>query len=207
MIIRLYYSMTCDECKNILRVISNEGIDRLFTFIRLDNISSKELQSIASSIGIKSVPTIVINVENHSPGIYEGPSMCDQWLTSFTLNRRNNIAQEVDNQRKLIQKAQTIARAQGGLTEGFAEAELEGISDNYSYNATDLCQPKSFVMIGDEDKHFIMTPQISEGKVDTDTMRRQLAEIESARTTDTLQMQKIMEQNQIRAIFERKNGL
>jgi hypothetical protein len=199
--------MNCTECKNILHVISNEGIDRLFTFIRLDNISSKELQTIASSIGIKSVPTIVINVENHPPGIYEGPSMCAKWLTSFTLNRRNNIAQEVDNQRKLIQKAQAIARAQGGLTEGFAEAEMEGISDNYSYNATELCQPKNFVMIGEEDKHFIMTPQISEGKVDTDSMRRQLAEIESARTSDTLQMQKIMEQNQIRAIFERKNGL
>ncbi len=175
----------------------------MFIPVCLDTFNSKQIATMMSTV--QAIPAIVVSAENQPSAVFEGPQRCSQWLTNFTLNRRRNMAQEVEKQRKLIQKAQAISRGQDGGTDGFAEAEMDGISDNYSYNATDLCQPKNFVMVGEEDKYTIMTPQIVEGKVDIDTMKRQLAELESARGADTNQFMQMMEQNQIRAVVNYNN--
>lgn len=203
MFIRVFYSMKCKECINLWQVIYNEGIARMFIPVCLDNFTSKQIATMMSTV--QAIPAIVVSAENQPSAIFEGPQRCSQWLTNFTLNRRRNMAQEVEKQRRLIQKAQAVARNQEGGTDGFAEAEMDGISDNYSYNATDLCQPKNFVMVGDEDKYTIMTPQIVEGKVDIETMKRQLAELETARGSDTNQFMQMMEQNQIRAVINFNN--
>jgi hypothetical protein len=60
-------------------------------------------------------------------------------------------------------------------------------------------------MVGDEDKYTIMTPQITEGKIDIDTMKRQLADLETSRGSDTTQFMHMMEQNQIRAVVNYNN--
>jgi len=182
----------------------NEGIQRMFIPVCLDNSTSEEVYKIMTSLKIETLPTIVISAENQQPMIFEGPVQCSQWLTNFTLNRRKNIVQDVEKQRRLIQRAQIIARNQDG-TDGFAEAEMDGISDAYSYNATEIGQPKNFVMVGDEDKYNIMTPQLVEGKIDMKTMKRQMAELESARDTDKRQLMQIMEQNQINAVMNANN--
>ena len=203
MFIRVFYSMKCKECINLWQVINNEGISRMFIPVCLDNFSSKQISSVMTSI--RAIPAIVISSENQKTAIFEGPQSCSQWLTSFTLNRRRNMAQEVEQQRKLIQKAQCIARAQEGGAQEFTEAEMDGISDNYSYNHTNLCQPKNFVMVGSEDQNTIMTPQIVEGKIDINTMKKQLIDLESSRNTDNQQFMKAMEQNQIKTILNYKN--
>lgn len=202
MFIRVFYSAKCRECINLWQVIYNEGIARMFIPVCLDNFNSKQIASMMSTV--KAIPAIVVSAENQPSAVFEGPQRCSQWLTNFTLNRRRNMAQQVEQQRRLIQKAQTIAKHQDG-TDGFTEAEMLGISDSYSYNATDLCQPKSFVMVGDEDKYAIMTPQIVEGKVDIETMKRQLAELDASRNADTQQFMKTMEMNQINAVINYNN--
>ena len=203
MFIRIFYSTKCKECINLWQVIYNEGIARMFIPVCLDNFNSKQIATMMSSV--QAIPAIVVSAENQPSAIFEGPQRCSQWLTNFTLNRRRNMAQEVNHQRKLIQKAQTVARGEDGGTDGFVDAEMDGISDTYSYNATDLCQPKNFVMVGDEDKYTIMTPQITEGKIDIDTMKRQLADLETSRGSDTTQFMHMMEQNQIRAVVNYNN--
>lgn len=204
MIIRIYYLSSCNECKNLLQVIFNEGIQRMFVPVCLDNSSSEDLYKIMTSLKIDTLPTIVISSENQQPMIFEGPQQCSQWLTNFTLNRRKNIVQVVDNQRRLIQKAQMIARNQDG-TDGFIEAEMDGISDTYSYNLTEIGQPKNYVMVGDEDKYNIVTPQLKEGKIDDITLRKQMAELENNRNNDKRQLMQIMEQNQIKAVMNIDN--
>ena len=203
MFIRIFYSTKCKECINLWQVINNEGIGRLFIPVCLDNFNSKQIASIMTSI--RAIPTIVVSVENQKTSIFEGPQSCSQWLTQFTLNRRKNIAQQVEQQRKLIQKAQYIAKTQEEGAAEFNEAEMDGISDNYSYNHTDLCQPKSFVMIDTEDQNSIMTPQIKEGKMDMHSMKKQLLDLESSRSSDNQQFMKNMEQNQIKAVINYNN--
>lgn len=204
MFIRVFYSNKCKECMNLWQVIWNEGINRMFIPVCLDNFSPKELAQMKSSI--REIPAIVISMENQPSAIYQGPVECSRWLTSFTLNRRKNLAQQVDQQRRLIQKAQAVAKAQeGGIVE-YTEAEMEGISDTYSYNDTELSNAKNYVMVGDEDKCVILTPQVSENKVNVVDMRRELAELENQRNTDKQEFMQLMEQNQIRAVINNGNN-
>lgn len=202
MFIRVFYSTKCQECMNLWQVIYNENIVKMFIPVCLDNYSSKQI----ASLSIKEIPAIVIASENQAVTVFEGPQKCSQWLTMFTLNRRKNIVQQVEQQRRLIQKAQSVARNQDGGTLEYIESEMDGISDGYAYNHTDLCQPKSFVMVGNEDKYNIITPMIKEGKVDMDSMKRNLADLEASRSADTQHFMKIMEQNQIKAVLDYNNN-
>ena len=201
MFIRLYYSNKCKECMNLWTVICNENIMKMFIPICVDNFTSKQI----STLSIKQVPAIVISAENQRPSICEGPVQCSQWLTNFTINKRRNLAQQVEHDRRLIQKAHSTARVQDGGPLEFCEAEMDGISDGYAYNGTDLCQPKSFVRIGDEETNFIRTPKMVENKIDLETMKRQLHELESSRNMDNQQFMRVMEQNQIRSVIN-SNG-
>jgi hypothetical protein len=197
MIIRLFYSNKCQECMNLCQVIFNEGIVRMFIPVCLDNFNSKQI----ASLSIKQIPAIVVSAENQQTAVFEGPQQCSAWLTSFTLNRRRNIAQRVEEQRRLIQKNHAIARAQEGGPSEYTEAEMDGVSDSYSYNGTELCQPKNYVMVGTEESCAIPTPQVNhEGKIDMEDMRRRLADLESARKADNQQYMSLMEQNQIKAV-------
>jgi thioredoxin-like negative regulator of GroEL len=187
---------------NLWQVIYNEGIMKVFIPVLLDNFSSKDI----ASLSIREVPAIVISAENQPAAIFEGPQKCSQWLNNFTFNRRKNLAQQVDQQRKLIQKAQAEMRIQEDGAIEYAEAEMDGISDNYAYNHTDLCHPKNFVAIGDEDKYSIMTPQLIEGKVDEGAMKKYLAELESSRMAENTQFMKHMEQSQIKSVINNRNN-
>ena len=202
MFIRLFYSKKCNECMNLWQVIQNENIIKMFIPVCVDDFTSQQL----STLSMKEVPSIVVSAENQKPAIFEGPVKCSQWLTNFTINRRRNLAQQVDQQRKLIQKTHANIRVQEGGPVEYTEAEMDGISDTYSYNNVDIGQAKNFVMVGDEANHFIRTPQMVENKIDTELMRRQMNELDTARTADNQQLMKIMEQNQIRSIINYNNN-
>lgn len=200
MFFRLFYSND-NESTNLRRVICNENIANIFIHICVDNLSIEEMLKLEISV----VPSIVISHENQPSEIYEGPVLCSKWLTAFTMNRRKNLAARVDQQRRIIQKAQSDARRQEDGALDYAEAEMEGVSDMYSYTGTDLCQSKNFVMVGDENKYNILTPQIIEGKVDINTMKRQMDLIQDTRSKDTQQFLKTMERDQIKAIVNHNN--
>jgi hypothetical protein len=194
--------MKCQECINLWQVIFNENIVKMFIPVCLDNYSSKQI----SQLSIKEIPAIVISAENQSSMIFEGPQKCSQWLTSFTINRRKNLAIQVENQRRLIQKAQAISRAQDGGPIEYTDTEMDGITDNYAYTATDLCQPKSYMMIGEEHKYNIITPMLTEGKIDIDYMKQQLTDLENQRNSEKQQLMNVMEQSQIKAVLNYNNN-
>jgi hypothetical protein len=198
--IRLFYSTKCHECMNLWQVIYNEGIQRMFIPVCLDNFSSKDI----SRLSLREIPAIVISTPNTPPSVYQGPQQCSQWLTNFTINRRKNLIAQVEAKRRLIQKTHAIERAQGDSVIEFTDTEMEGVSDNYSYNHTDLCQPKNYVMIGQE-SNAIITPNIQQSKIDVNTLKNQLSMLESSRTDDNQNIMKIMEQNQIKAILNYNN--
>lgn len=201
MFFRLFYSKTCNECMNLWQVICNENITNIFILVCVDDFTIKDLANLEVSV----VPSIVISAENQPSETHEGPVACSRWLTGFTMNRRKNLAARVDQQRRVIQKAQADVRRQEDGALDYAEAEMEGVSDMYSYTGTDLCQSKNFVMVGDEHKYNILTPQIHEGKIDLNAMKRQMELVEDARSKDTQQYMKTMESEQIKAIVNHNN--
>jgi hypothetical protein len=203
MFFRLFYSRACEESTNLLQVIYNENIINIFILICVEDLSIKDM----SNLNIDVVPSIVISADNVPSEIHQGPVACSRWLTGFTMNRRKNLAARVDQQRRIIQKAQSDARKQEDGALDYSEAEMEGVSDMYSYTGTDLCQSKNFVMVGDENKYNILTPQIVEGKVDLNTMKRQMQQIDDMRSKDTQEFMKTMEREQIRTIINHDNAL
>lgn len=197
MFIRLFYSTECKECMNLWSVIYNENISNMFIPVCLDNFSSKKI----SQLKIKEIPAIVVSCENKPSTIFEGPQQCSQWLTTLMYNRRKNICEQVEQQRKLIQKAQAETRMQDGGTMEYIAEEMDGITDNYSYNMTELCQPKNFIPYGEEEKYNIVTPQTSCDKIDMITMKKQLATLEATRKSDDTKFADNMEKQQIQKIF------
>lgn len=205
MFIRLFYSTKCNECMNLLQVIINEGINDIIIKVCLDKLSSKELQQLGSSI--REVPTIAVSM-GEKIDVFEGPMRCSQWLTNFTLNRRKNLAQQIEHNRRLIQKEHAVQRMREGGPLEYCENEMDGVSDNYAYTATDLFQPKSFVMVGNEDSSRIITfTNVNNEKLDDSAMRRYIAEQESARDRDNQEMKRIMEQKQIQAVINNSYNL
>lgn len=201
MFIRLFYSNRCNECMNLWQVINNEGIVKMFIPVCVDNFTSEQFQNIS----IKKVPAIVVSAENQRPAIFEGPVKCSQWLNNFTINRRQNLIRQVDQQRRLIQKAHVSARTQDNGPLEYSEAEMGGVGDEYAYTGTDLSQPKNFIPVGQEENYFISTPLMNENKIDMNTLKRNLADLENSRSNENQQFMQMMEQNQIRAVINYNN--
>lgn len=198
--IRVFYSVECNECMNLWQVIYNEGIGRMFIPVCLDKYTSKQIQNLG--LGIKVLPSIVVSTQNHPPLIYEGPQKCSQWLTNFTLNRRKSIAQQIEQHRKLIQKEHARVRTLEGGPIEYSEAEMEGMSDDYAYNDTDLCQPKNFVMVGNEESSRIVTvTNTKDCKFDMAATKAYVAELEKTRSMDTTHLKEDMEKRQINAVI------
>jgi hypothetical protein len=196
MIIRLFYTNRCNECKNIIQVINNEGILNMFTMVCLDEMTANQI----ANIKIKKLPSIVISYPNGKPNIYEGPNECSVWLNNFTLNRRKNLANQIQQNMKLIQKANMEYRQKDNILE-YIGSEMEGTSDDYACIIIDsnIPQPKNCVMIGNESNH-IVTPQVNEEKITPINMKRKLIDVEANRKNDNEEFMKEMELNQIRAV-------
>lgn len=201
MFIRLFYSVKCEESMNLWQVIYNEGIGRMFIPVCLDQYSSKQLQNI--NVGIEKIPSIVISTQNHQPVIYEGPQNCSKWLTGFTINRRRCLAQQIDAQRRLIQKEHAkIRNIEGGPIE-YSEAEMDGVSDVYAYTDTDLCQPKNYVMVGSEESHIVTPINQRDCKIDDKTLHNYINELKKSRELDSTQIASDMEKRQIADVINR----
>ena len=183
---------------SLCQVIHNEKISDMITFICIDNYTSKQLETLIFS----QVPVIVITQNEESkPIIYEGSLKCSEWLTGFTYNRRKNIAKEVNERRKLIQKSQIEDREKNGGALEYNETEMNGISDEYSYCNTDLSQPKNFVNVGNESSTKIFSVDKKEEKINSLTMKKSLKETEINRENDKKEFMKLMEQKQIKAVL------
>uniref|UniRef100_A0A6C0DZ06 Thioredoxin-like fold domain-containing protein n=1 Tax=viral metagenome TaxID=1070528 RepID=A0A6C0DZ06_9ZZZZ len=201
MFIRVFYSVKCSECMNLLQVITNENIIKMFIPVCLDNFTSSQI----STLSIKEIPAIVISNNNTPPIIYEGPQQCSTWLNSFIVNRRKNLIQQTEANRKNIQQAQNELRKNEEGAIEYNENEMEGISDSYSYNNVDLAQPKNFVMVGNEDKQHIVTVNENESKFSKNELRAKMSDLNIQRNIDTKEYSQFMEQSQIQKIVNNLN--
>ena len=204
MIIQLFYSAQCKACNELWTVILNEGMQRMFTPVCLDNMNPKTI----AELKLERIPAIVISSEDKlQPVIYEGSKSCSEWLNTVIQNRRNTLKQQIENQRKLIQQKQVAARIkeQGALE--YISEEMDGVTDTYSYVATDLYQPKNFVPVGQEQNFNVITPQDKERKFTHEDLSIQMKNIIGTRSKDTNEYQKIMEQQQIQSVLNNQiNG-
>jgi len=194
---RLFYANSDKESMNIYNIIMQNGMTRLFQMTDVTQLSMDQL----SNLQMKTVPTIVISSPNNRPEVYDGPKNCSVFLNTLIINRRASQIQETEARMKIIQKAQRDARLVSDGPSEYSEAEMSGVSDNYSYMQTDMAQAKSFVLVGQEDSTAVITPQLKESKINKNQMSADLSALQKQREVDTKNFSNIMEQRQIDAIY------
>ncbi len=197
MIIQLFYSTKCKACNELMMVIVNEGMQRMFMPVCLDEMSPKNI----AELKLERIPAIVIITDNQTPMIFEGSKNCGEWLNNIIRNRRVNMKQYVNNQRKLVQQSQTVACTKEQETLEYINEEMDGVSDAYAYVATDIFQPKNFVPVGQEHHFSVVTPQDKEDKLSNIDTTNKLKEVVRTRDFDTCELQKQMEKQQIQTII------
>jgi hypothetical protein len=194
---RLFYANSDKESMNIYNIIMQNGMTRLFQMTDVTELTLEQLQS----LHMKAVPTIVISSPTSRPEVYDGPKHCSLFLNNLIMNRRTLQNQETETRMKMIQKAQRDARLKTEGPSEYSEAEMAGMSDTYAYMQTDMAQPKSCVLVGQEDATAVITPQLNESKIGKRQMSADLATLEREREQNLNNYKTDMEQRQIDAIF------
>lgn len=204
MFLTFYFTNRCPDSVEFLSILHREGISNMFHKICVDGYSSKEL----FSLNLKILPALIVAAGNNSrPDVLQGPKPCFNWLNNMIQNRRANMAQIVNQQRKIIQEQHLAQKkAQGDYANGFNTDEMEGISDGYAYTNADIHQSKNFVPCGQEHLYNIMTPHFDDGKISESQLRQQMEQLERQRSGDNEQLKQIMEKNQIEAIIKGQCG-
>lgn len=195
---RLFYASNDKESMNIYNIIIQNGLNRLFQDIDVTQLSLQELQNLKMT----TVPTIVVSSAQTRPDVYDGPKNCSLFLNNLIVNRRTSQIQETESRMKIIQKAQKDARLKSEGPAEYCEAEMAGTSDGYAYMQTDMAQAKAFVLVGQEDATFVITPQVNESKIGKRQMSSDLSSLEKQRDQDLGTYKSAMEQRQIDAIFD-----
>jgi hypothetical protein len=193
----LFYAGGDPESMNIYNIILQNEMGRLFEATDVTKMSVSELER----LHMKNLPTIVISSANTRPDVRDGPSACAQFLNTMIVNRRATQIQEAESRMKMIQRAQKESRLKTEGPSEYSEAEMAGTSDNYSYMQSDVFQPKSFVLVGQEDSVNVITPQLNESKIGNKQMTSDLSALERQRKQDLNSYKSDMEQRQIDAIF------
>lgn len=178
---RLFYTAEDKEAMNIYNIIVQQGMMGLFRFTDVVNdLTVEQLEKLQMT----SVPTIVVSSINTKPMVYDGPAACAHFLNELIINRRSTQMKDVESRMKVIQKAQRDARLKTDGPSEYSEAEMSGKSDNYAYMQTDMAQPKSFVLIGQEDSNSVITPQVNESKINKQQMASDLSNLKRQREQD-----------------------
>ena len=193
----LFYAAGDPESMNIYNIILQNELGRLFEATDVTKMSVSELERLQ----MKNLPTIVVSSANSRPDVRDGPRECAQFLNTMIVNRRATQIQEAETRMKMIQRAQKESRLKTEGPSEYSEAEMAGTSDNYSYMQSDVFQPKSFVLVGQEDSVNVVTPQLNESKISKKQMTSDLTSLERQRKQDLNSYKTNMEQKQIDAIF------
>lgn len=198
---RLFFAEADQESMNIYNIIIQNGLGRLFQETDVTKLALQELQSLQ----MRGIPTIVISSPNTKPEVHDGPQACAQFINTLIINRRSSQITETESRMKMIQKAQRDSRLKTEGPSEYSEAEMAGTSDNYSYMQSDIFQPKSFVLVGQEDAINVVTPQVTESKIGKKQMASNLSSLQRQRDQDLNTYKSGMEQRQIDAVFGNSN--
>ena len=147
----LYYSTSCTYCRDLITLMTNNGIAELFRFESIDKLSVDDI----ARLQLQQVPALII-VSQHNPQIYEGTGAFE-WVKKYIINRRKNAEHDAENGRKMIQSDNMRAALQENLF-GFNLEEKIGISNTYAIWHDNLADdkniplPQSFASYDPNDK-------------------------------------------------------
>lgn len=193
----LFYSLKCDKCNNMLKIMENEGIIGSFKLYCIDNMTVQQI----SNLNLNTVPTIVFQQpDGRGSQIFEAGDAF-KWLNSLIQNRRQNYMQMMEmNRRNILKHNANINKSMEG-PQGYKPSEMSGVSDDYSYISIDCAQPKQYMTYGQDENLSILTIKDNNGKIDERQQKEIINNYERSRNVQTEQLNKMMEQQLINTIY------
>ncbi len=141
----LFYSLKCNDCRNLITLLQNEN---LFTYFKLycvdDNLNKIPPQ-------IKYVPTIIVSGVN-KPLVGNETFKWVQQLKFLKQQALTNINNQLA-QKKLLS---VINTSDGPM--GWMDNEMGNLSDQFAYTKIDKPLPQSYVRLNSGNKNTIFTP-------------------------------------------------
>jgi hypothetical protein len=134
----VFYSTKCKTkgnnmclCYKVMKFIEQNGLNRIFKFISVDNMKPIDIQKNNLSV----VPTMIVR-SRESTSVFEGIK-CLEWLTFFLSGKKNSTPivpqnnNENQQQKKIIQSTNMMEKVKDQLHE-YCPNEQNNISDSYS---------------------------------------------------------------------------
>lgn len=182
----LFYSLKCEACINLLTLMRNENLLCYFKLISVDNQYEKML-----SMGIKSVPTMIVSTINK-------PLVCQEtfkWVEQIKYIKQNQV---MDINKKIIQQNMMNNVTKKGPI-GYDDEIMGGLSDKFAFTKVDEPLPHAYFGLGDEDKNAIFTAP-EQDKLSKDYQNKMIGELKSKRDIQDSDYINYNKQQQINAI-------
>ena len=208
----VFYSKTSQMSYDLLKLMESHNLLNFFVCKCVDTMSDSEI----TKMGIQFIPTMVIpnKYEQGKGNIIEGKQTFE-YISSIINNRRQNIINEAEKSRKLIQVGELKKRINDGLYE-YCQSELSGISDDYAYWSDDMtkdmqmldkAQTKNFVQYKQDQMYQILTiPENSKAnKLKPNEQNKLINDLKKMRNIQDDQMKSVMEQEQIKCVINNNN--
>jgi len=185
----LFYSRSCDTCKNLLKILQNENLLGYFKLYCVDG-RYQELPKY-----ITTVPTMIVSTINKPLVAAE----TFEWIKNMKFIKNQMIQ---DMNKKLIQQNlvnMTKTNLSGPL--GFIQQEMNGYSDNYAFQDPNIDKafPHSYLGLGEEDKNAIFTAP-EQNKMSKDDQTKKIKEVHNFREQQDKEFSGIMKQQQLKAL-------
>lgn len=165
----LIFSNACDASKQLIVLLQNENLIKYFYLHCIDTQGVPQGITVTPTIIIGNIPTPFV-----ANDAFVWFSKIKQWKLNMMMQRVSNAQQ---------QYLQTINKnliTDNNLL-GFSRAEMEGMSDLFSYIKEDSALPQSYFTYGNLGQENIFTPPVEQNKLDSNRQKDLFNKLKSDR--------------------------
>lgn len=158
----LFYSNHCECSKHLISSMQNENLIRFFHTICVDNNPKIPPQITKTpTLIIRSIPTPYV-----AGDAFVWLSRIKQWKVNATMQKVTSAQQQY------LQSVNNNLVANDSKVLGFSQAEMNGMSDIFSFFSQDDAFPQSYVTCDSMHKETIFTPPLEDGKINVTEQKK-----------------------------------
>ena len=166
----LFYSKTCETCRNLLMLLKNENLLGFFKLICVD-----EMSTIPSDL--KRVPTMLV-LNLNKPLVAQETF---EWVSQMKFLRQQQV---MDINKKTIQQNMNYMSNNKKGPIGYDSEIMASLSDKFAFTDKDKNDPlpQSYFGVNDEEKNIIFTAPQEKDKISKTNQSKLIKDIEERRS-------------------------
>lgn len=214
----IFFSKSCNKCRDLMTIMENQGLIYHFTLQDVDEyINNGRSAELEHMFKLKYVPAILIINDangNTTHGLYEGDNAF-KWVDTVIYNRRQTMIKQSEEKRRIVNINDMKRKLKDGMYD-YSISEMEGISDDYTHwkknidDDTNVPHQKAFMPYGQDRKYEILTipmtkEDIKKCVLKEDDTKKLISDIQKERNMQDNEMKKTMETDRINVVANALN--